>query len=89
MSEEYDAVVVGAGFSGLYLLHRLRALGLRVRVAWRHNGHQQPGTVVSVQPAGRLPAGTTIVVTGALAPPGHGDGQGTGGNGHGGGGPGD
>src|SRR3954447_15411076 len=32
MSEEYDAVVVGAGFSGLYLLHRLRALGLRVRV---------------------------------------------------------
>src|SRR3954469_1031313 len=32
MNEEYDAVVVGAGFSGLYLLHRLRALGLRVRV---------------------------------------------------------
>src|SRR4051794_26676419 len=32
MSEEYDAVVVGAGFSGLYLLHRLRGLGLRVRV---------------------------------------------------------
>src|SRR5947209_5507201 len=31
MSEEYDAVVVGAGFSGLYLLHRLRGLGLRVR----------------------------------------------------------
>jgi len=68
---------------------QLRQLGLRVRVAWRDNGHQQPGTVVSVQPAGRLPAGTTIVVTGALAPPGHGDGQGTGGNGHGGGGPGD
>src|SRR5947208_10870760 len=32
MNEEYDAVVVGAGFSGLYLLHRLRGLGLRVRV---------------------------------------------------------
>lgn len=27
-----DAVVVGAGFSGLYALHRLRELGLRVRV---------------------------------------------------------
>jgi cation diffusion facilitator CzcD-associated flavoprotein CzcO/acetyl esterase/lipase len=29
---DVDAVVVGAGFSGLYLLHRLRSLGLRVRV---------------------------------------------------------
>ena len=28
----YDAVVVGAGFSGLYMLHRLRALGFAVRV---------------------------------------------------------
>jgi cyclohexanone monooxygenase len=27
-----DVLVVGAGFSGLYLLHRLRALGLRVQV---------------------------------------------------------
>jgi cyclohexanone monooxygenase len=28
----YDAIVVGAGLSGLYLLHRLRALGLRTLV---------------------------------------------------------
>ena len=28
----FDAIVVGAGFSGLYMLHRLRALGLSVRV---------------------------------------------------------
>ena len=28
----YDAVIVGAGISGLYLLHRLRGLGLSVRV---------------------------------------------------------
>lgn len=28
----YDAVVVGAGFSGLYMLHRLREAGLSVRV---------------------------------------------------------
>src|SRR5918997_1857993 len=27
-----DAVVVGAGFAGLYMLHRLRGLGLSVRV---------------------------------------------------------
>jgi len=29
---EYDAVVVGAGFAGLYTLHRLREQGLSVRV---------------------------------------------------------
>ena len=29
---EYDAVVVGAGFAGLYMLHRLRELGLGVCV---------------------------------------------------------
>jgi cation diffusion facilitator CzcD-associated flavoprotein CzcO len=29
---DFDVVVVGAGFSGLYALHRLRELGLRVRV---------------------------------------------------------
>jgi cation diffusion facilitator CzcD-associated flavoprotein CzcO len=30
--EQFDAVVVGAGFSGLYMLYRLRQLGLSVRV---------------------------------------------------------
>ncbi len=29
---EFDVVVVGAGFAGLYMLHRLRALGLSARV---------------------------------------------------------
>ena len=29
---EYDVVIVGAGFAGMYLLHRLRGLGLRARV---------------------------------------------------------
>ena len=28
----YDAIIVGAGFAGLYLLHTLRARGMRVRV---------------------------------------------------------
>src|SRR5476649_268473 len=28
----YDAIIIGAGMSGLYQLHRLRELGLRVRV---------------------------------------------------------
>lgn len=30
--EEFDAVIVGAGFAGMYMLHRLRGLGLKVRV---------------------------------------------------------
>jgi cation diffusion facilitator CzcD-associated flavoprotein CzcO len=29
---DFDAVVVGAGFAGMYMLHRLRALGLSTRV---------------------------------------------------------
>ncbi len=28
----FDAVIVGAGFSGMYMLHRLRGMGLTVRV---------------------------------------------------------
>jgi len=32
VSEQFDAVIVGAGFSGLYMLHRLRQLGLSVKV---------------------------------------------------------
>ncbi len=30
--ERYDVIVIGAGFSGLYALHKLREQGLRVRV---------------------------------------------------------
>lgn len=29
---DFDAVIIGAGFSGMYMLHRLRSRGLRVRV---------------------------------------------------------
>ncbi len=34
----FDAVVVGAGFAGLYALHRLRGMGLRVRVCEKARG---------------------------------------------------
>src|ERR1700716_3214404 len=29
---DYDAIIIGAGMSGMYQLHRLRELGMRVRV---------------------------------------------------------
>ncbi len=32
VSQEVDAVVIGAGFAGLYMLYKLRELGLRARV---------------------------------------------------------
>ncbi|HLY50475.1 MAG TPA: NAD(P)/FAD-dependent oxidoreductase [Solirubrobacteraceae bacterium] len=37
-ARELDAVIIGAGFSGLYMLHRLRGLGLRARVLERGSG---------------------------------------------------
>ncbi len=36
--ETLDAVVVGAGFAGLYMLHRLRGLGLDARIVERASG---------------------------------------------------
>lgn len=35
---ELDAIVVGAGFSGLYMLHKLRGLGLTARVLEKGSG---------------------------------------------------
>lgn len=37
-ADGYDVVVVGAGFAGMYLLHRLRGLGLSVRVYEQGSG---------------------------------------------------
>src|ERR1700754_2218267 len=34
----YDVVVVGAGFAGMYMLHRLRGLGLKARVVEQGGG---------------------------------------------------
>ena len=31
-SSHYDVVIIGAGFSGLYMLHRLRSAGFKTRV---------------------------------------------------------
>src|ERR1700676_3495236 len=37
-AETYDVVVVGAGFAGMYMLHKLRGLGLSVRVYEQGDG---------------------------------------------------
>src|ERR1700750_2649077 len=37
-SGSFDAVVVGAGFAGMYMLYRLRGLGLSVRVFEQGDG---------------------------------------------------
>ena len=76
--------VSGGALDGLPVTavrRQLRQLGLRVRVLWRLSGQQPPGTVLSVQPAGLVPAGSTVVVTAALQPSGHD--QPNGGNGNG------
>ncbi len=69
----------------------LRNLGLVVRVRWQPSRLRPAGMVLSVRPGGRVPAGSPVVVTGALRPGGaatkphdHGDGKGKGGGkGHG------
>jgi eukaryotic-like serine/threonine-protein kinase len=69
---------------------QLQQLGLGVRVIWQPS-EQDPGTVLSVQPSGQVPAGSMIAVTAAEPTHhdrhGHGDAPGNGngqGNGNGG-----
>ncbi|QUD86285.1 flavin-containing monooxygenase [Phenylobacterium montanum] len=52
----FDAVIVGAGFSGLYMLHRLRGLGLTARVFEAGDGvggtwywNRYPGARVDIE----------------------------------------
>ena len=64
---------------------QLQQLGLRVQVRWQPS-HQDPGTVLALQPSGRVPAGSLIIITAAYRLH-HGDGHGPGngqGNGDGG-----
>jgi flavin-dependent dehydrogenase len=58
---EFDAIVVGAGFSGLYMLHRLRGLGLSARVLERVGGvggtwlwNRYPGASCDVESKARV-----------------------------------
>jgi beta-lactam-binding protein with PASTA domain len=60
------------------VVRQLRALGLKVIVV-RVPSEQDPGTVVSVQPAGPVRQGETVTVTVAAHHHDNGDGNGNGG----------
>jgi serine/threonine-protein kinase len=67
-----------AGQQASVVSRRLRQMGLRPRVVGAVRGGQAPGTVISVQPSGQVPAGSIVMVTAALPPPGQGNGDGNG-----------
>ena len=70
-----------AGQRASAVSQQLRRLGLRPRVVGAVRGGQAPGTVISVQPSGQVPAGSMVTVIAAVQPPGHGNGDGQGNNG--------
>jgi eukaryotic-like serine/threonine-protein kinase len=63
------------------VLAKLRQAGLRPRLVQLPDGRQQPGTVITIQPAGPVPAGATVTVTVAMPPPSRRHHHGNGGNG--------
>jgi eukaryotic-like serine/threonine-protein kinase len=67
-----------AGQQASVVKQQLRQLGLRPRVGGAVRGSQAPGTVISVQPSGQVPVGSTVTVTTALPPRGQGNGDGNG-----------
>jgi cyclohexanone monooxygenase len=55
-AQDFDAVIVGAGFAGMYMLHRLRGLGLTARVIEAGSGvggtwywNRYPGARVDIE----------------------------------------
>jgi cyclohexanone monooxygenase len=58
MAAFYDAIVIGAGISGMYQLHRLRGLGLRVRVFEAGDG---VGGHLVLEPLPRRPVRLRVV----------------------------
>ena len=53
--EHFDAMVIGAGVSGLYQLYRLRQLGLAVRCYEEGSGGAAPGIGTATRAAGLIP----------------------------------
>jgi cation diffusion facilitator CzcD-associated flavoprotein CzcO len=49
-----DVLIVGAGFTGLYAIHKLRGLGLRVQAVEKGTGGPASRTPTCVDAAGRV-----------------------------------
>lgn len=64
-----DAALAGRPVSAV--TRQLRRLGLRPRIVWAIDSLQAPGTVITLQPSGRVPAGSLVTVTAARHPPSH------------------
>lgn len=65
------------------VLAQLRQAGLRPHLLQQSDDHAQPGTVITVEPAGQVPVGATVTVVAAFGHHHH-DGKGSGDNGNGG-----
>src|ERR1700687_1012119 len=59
----YDAIVIGAGISGMYMLYRLRELGMTTRVFEAGRTSAAPGTGTAI------PARASIPKAGPMAIP--------------------
>ena len=46
---DYDAIVIGAGISGLYQLYKLREIGMKVRVFESETGVGVPGIGIATR----------------------------------------
>ena len=56
----YDAIVIGAGISGMYMLYRLRELGMTARVFEAGTASAAPGTGTAIPARASIPkAGPT------------------------------
>jgi serine/threonine-protein kinase len=77
-----DSALVGEPVSKV--TKSLRQLGLTPTIAWTSSSGQDgqdPGTVISVDPSGFVPAGSTVIVTAVFPMPGSGHGHNNGGDG--------
>ncbi len=53
-NEPFDAVIVGAGFGGMYMLHHLRELGFSTLVIERADGVGAPGIGIATRAPGAM-----------------------------------
>jgi serine/threonine-protein kinase len=82
MAEVNAGALAGQPVSAV--VRQLRQLGLQHRVIWLATAQQSPGTVISVQPSGQVPVGSTVIVAAALQPHDHSGGHDHSGDGNGG-----